>query len=140
MKKILITSLLSCLFLNANINIEIIENNDNVIIDKFESKFESKFKSNFAQGNNKIAYKVKEEFEKLELEKNYKIKIDCSVNSNGKLRYKIIKYINHDKNDILVINKMEEIKKINFIREIEKYQKEKGNEYKEYYFTIIVDI
>ncbi len=136
MKKILITSLLSCLFLNANINIEIIENNDNVIIDKFESKFKSKF----AQGNNKIAYKVKEEFEKLELAKNYKIKIDCSVDSNGKLRYKIIKYMNHGKNDFLVINKMEEIKKINFIKEIENYQKIKDNEYKEYYFVIIVDI
>ena len=136
MKKILITSLLSCLFLNASINIEIRGENDNLISDKFENKFKSKF----AKRNNEIAYKVKEEFEKLELEKNYKIKIDCSVDSNGKLRYKIIKYINHDKNDILVINKMEEIKKINFIREIENYQKEKGNEYKEYYFTIIVDI
>ena len=136
MKKILITSLLSCLFLNASINIEIVDPNNNLISDKFESKFKSKF----AQGNNKIAYKVKEEFEKLEIEKNYRIKIDCSVDSNGKLRYKIIKYINHDKNDILVINKMEEIKKINFIREIENYQKEKGNEYKEYYFVIIVDI
>ena len=136
MKKILITSLLSCLFLNASINIEIRGENDNLISDKFENKFKSKF----AKRNNEIAYKVKEEFEKLELEKNYKIKIDCSVDSNGKLRYKIIKYINHDKNDILVINKMEEIKKINFIREIENYQKEKGNEYKEYYFTIIADI
>ena len=131
-KKILITSLLSCLFLNANIKIEIIDPNNNLIYNKYES--------NFIKAKNKIAYEVKEEFEKLELEKNYKIKIDCSVDSNGKLRYKIIKNSNHNKNDILVINKMEEIKKINFIREIEKYQKEKGNEYKEYYFTIIVDI
>lgn len=136
MKKILITSLLSCLFLNASINIEIVDPNNNLISDKFESKFKSKF----VQGNNKIAYKVKEEFEKLELEKNNKIKIDCSVDSNGKLRYKIIKYMNHGKNDFLVINKMEEIKKINFIKEIEKYQKIKDNEYKEYYFVIIVDI
>lgn len=48
--------------------------------------------------------------------------------------------MNHGKNDFLVINKMEEIKKINFIKEIENYQKIKDNEYKEYYFKIIVDI
>lgn len=102
------------------------------------------------EDNPKTYYYYKKIFDEVEskikesslIKEEYSLKIKCYISSNGKLRYSILeqsKNGNYNKN--VIIKKLEEIKKINFEREMKKASiLNKELEYKELVFDLKMDL